>query len=293
MRNPSFTIDYGDLKVGKTAAVLAAFPTAAYVAAPGALSAAEALWGFPQPEGHDLPTFTECRKFGEKLDPTKTPALVIDDATLIADRTAIYYRDEKHLGGFELWGAVLASAIKMRDSLRRRGIHIIMTAHVGPAYVEQGVRYKGGPAFQGQARRKLPAAADLLLRTEERTGDGVSWGYVFRTPPHPDWLQGSRYNTPDSVPANLREVLLSAGFALPRLKGLEWQDKVAATIANQLTVAVLGDVTKTRETLLKAREFLVGKFKNEAHVDWALQDGYAKAVIKIARDAQRKTMWGG
>jgi hypothetical protein len=116
-RDPSFTIIYGDLKVGKTAAVLAAFPTAAYVAAPGALGAAEALWGFEKPAAHDLPNFTEVRKFGEKLDPSKHPALVIDDATLIADRTAIYFRDEKHLDGYDLWGAVLFSAVKMPRAL--------------------------------------------------------------------------------------------------------------------------------------------------------------------------------
>lgn len=293
MRDPSFTILYGDLKAGKTAAVLAAFPTAAYVAAPGALSPAAAVWDFPEPPRNDLKTFRDCREFGKSLDASKCPALVIDDATLIADRTAIYFESEKHLSGFDLWRAVLFSAIKMRDELRRKGIHVILTCHPGGAYVENGVRRKGGPAFQGQARQKLPAAADLLLRAEERNGAGFGWGYVYRTAPHPDWLQGSRYNTPDSVPANLREVLVAAGFTLPRLRGLEWQDKAAAAVANQLTKEVLGDYEQTKGVILKARDFLIGKFKNVAHVDWALQDGYAKAVMKIAQAAQSNSMWGG
>ena len=294
--DPCFAMLYGDLKTGKTSDALAAFPGAAYVAAPGALASAESLWGIPEPKAHDLGTFKEIREFGEKLPPG-TIALVVDDATLIADRTGIYFRDVKHFGGFDLWGAVLNSAIKMRDSLRRRGIHVVMTSHAGGAYVENGIRHRGGPSFQGQARKKLPAAADLLLRAEQRPGDGFGWPIVYRTAPHPDWLQGSRYGTPDLCPMNLGEILRLAGFKIPRLKGLEWQDEVAGKIAvavgGVLVAGGEGTGEKIKGILAFARDWATKKFsQDQRHVFWALRDGYDRAVLRFAAHSQRNGLWG-
>src|SRR3990172_13186548 len=78
----------------------------------------------------------------------------------------------KKMGGYEFWGAVFTSAIRMRDTLRRRGMHIAFTCHPAPASTKDGVRHLGGPAFPGQIAMKLPAAADLLLRGEGRAGMG-------------------------------------------------------------------------------------------------------------------------
>lgn len=291
--DPSFSIEYGDLKAGKTADVLSAFhERAVYVAAPGALSPAESVWGFPQPKIHDLGTFKEIREFGEKL-PSGALALVIDDATLIADRTANYY-ESKGITGWDMWRAVVSSAIKMRDSLRRKGIHIAMTTHANAAYIEQGVRRKGGPAFQGQSRQKIPAAADLLLRAEARSGGGVGWPYVYRTAPHADWLQGSRYDTPDNAPMNLGEILRAAGFEIPRLRGLEWQEGLATALAGKLlSPPGLGNVEHVTATLSRVRDYALQKFtKDEKHAMWAVRDGYDRAVLAAAKSAQRATLWG-
>lgn len=298
-RDPSFAMVYGDLKAGKTADALSAFPGGVYVAAPGALAPAEALWGFEQPKIHDLGTFKDIREFGEKLSPGTTPGLVIDDATLIADRTAIYYRDVKKLSGWDVWGAVVASAVKMRDSLRRRGFHVVMTAHAGGAFVENGIRHRGGPSFQGQARKKLPAAADLLLRAEARSTPGFGWSMLYRTSPHPDWLQGSRYDTPDFAPMNLGEILRLAGFSIPRLRGLEWQEGLAEALAAKLLALdgekiVLCDSEKTKAALRRVREYALTKFtKDERHADWAVRDGYDRAVLRNAKAMQRAALWAG
>lgn len=292
MRDPTFSMLYGDLKAGKTADALACFPSAVYIAAPGALGAAESLWGFQQPKAYDLGTFKEAREFAEKI-PAGTIALVVDDATLIADRTAIYYRDVRHFSGFDLWGAVLSTAVQLRDSLRRRGVHVVMTSHSGGAYVENGIRHRGGPSFQGQARKKLPAAADLLLRAEARPGDGFGWPMCYRTAPHPDWLQGSRYNTPDMAPMNLGEVLRLAGFQIPRIKGLEWQERVADAIANKLDVATLADREKTKSVLRFARDYALKQLtKDVRHADWAMRDGYDRAILRTANAAQHSGLWG-
>lgn len=294
MRDPSFSILYGNLKIGKTADALAAFPGAVYIAAPGALASAESLWGFPQPKAYDLATFRDVREFCEKSIPNGAPAVVVDDATLIADRT-INVLKAKGFDGFGLWGAIFTSAVMLRDSLRRRGLHVAFTCHPMAAEVKDGVRLLGGPAFPGQVRSKLPAAADLLLRAEPRpAGEGFGWPAVYRTALHPDWLQGSRYNTPDAVPMDLREILNAAGFKIPRLKGLEWQDEAAAAVAAKLSEpGILGDKAKARAVLEYAADFIGKKWsKDERHTMWALHDGYSRAVIQAAVLASRRGAWG-
>jgi hypothetical protein len=322
--DPSFSIAYDVLKSGKTACVLAAFgDRAVYIAAPGALSPAEAVWGFPQPKARDLETFADVRKFAEGNDVNGAVALVCDDASLIADRTVNYYK-MKGIGGYDLWGAVFTSAIRMRDTLRRRGMHIAFTCHPAPAGTREGVRHLGGPAFPGQIAMKLPAAADLLLRGEGRAGGSTSaadvdlgagggaaptataivtaapasfsfgWPRVFRTALHPDWMQGSRYGTPDMAPMNLGEILRLAGFTIPRMKGLEWQESVAQALASKLIEPPgLGDSARVRDVLLKVKDYCLSKFtKTEAHAYWALRDGYDRAVLWTATAGQRRAMWG-
>ena len=323
--DPSFSIAYDFLKSGKTACVLAAFgDRAVYIAAPGALSPAEAVWGFPQPKARDLETFSDVRKLAEGNDVNGAVALVIDDASLIADRTVNYYK-MKGIGGYDLWGAVFTSAIRMRDTLRRRGMHIAFTCHPAPAGTREGVRHLGGPAFPGQIAMKLPAAADLLLRGEGRAGMGSSaadvdlgagggaapaptaivasaapapssfgWPRVFRTALHPDWMQGSRYGTPDMAPMNLGEILRLAGFQIPRMKGLEWQENVAQALASKLIEPPgLGDSARVRDVLSKVKDYCLVKFtKTEAHAYWALRDGYDRAVLWTAAAGQRRSLWG-
>ncbi len=320
-RDPSFTIIYDYLKSGKTACVLSTFgDRAVYIAAPGALAPAESVWEFPQPKARDLETFADVRKLAEGNDVNGAIALVIDDASLVADRTVNYYK-MKGIGGYDLWGAVFTSAVRMRDTLRRRGMHIAFTCHPVLAGTRDGVRHLGGPAFPGQVAMKLPAAADLLLRGEARPGaangstvvldpalapasaaivttspapSAFGWPRVFRTALHPDWMQGSRYGTPDMSPLNLGEILRLAGFPLPRMKGLEWQENAAQALAERLVKPPgLGDSNYVRDSLSKVKDYCLSRLtKTEAHVYWALQDGYDRAVLRTAATGQRRSMWG-
>jgi hypothetical protein len=294
--DPSFSILYADLKAGKSSDALAAFPRGVYIAAPGALAPAEQVWGFDQPPRHDLETFKDISKFATSLNGS-TLALICDDATLIADRTANYLRG-KGLNGWDLWAAVLSQAIHMRDTLRRRGFHIVFTCHPRTAHTDNGVRVRGGPSFQGQCADKLPAAADFLLRAEARN-DGLSgapavgWHMVYRTGYSPDWLQGSRYHTPDPAPMNLGEILRLAGYSIPRLPGLEWQEALADALARRLCDVGLGDAVLVQDALERVRDKALRSFtRSEAHAYWAVRDGYDRAVLWTAKAGQRKLMWG-
>jgi hypothetical protein len=296
-RDPSFTGVYGPLKYGKTADLLGCFgDRAVYVAAPGALAPAEKLWGFPQPKAHDLETFSDIRRFASGNDVNGFVALVIDDASLIADRTVNYYKS-KSISGYDLWGAVFTSAIRMRDTLRRRGLHVAVSCHAQPTDTKDGVRRPGGPAFPGQVAAKLPAAFDLLLRAEARDGLGpqsFGWPFTYRTGYHPDWLQGSRYSTPDFAPMNLGEILRLAGFAIPRMKGLEWQGALADALAAKLLEAPgLADAEHVKKAIGQVKDFALAKFtKSEAHAYWAVRDGYDRAILRAASAGQRRQLWG-
>lgn len=311
-RDPSFTGIYGELKYGKTADLLSAFgDLAVWIAAPGALSPAEETWGFAQPPARDLETFSDIRKLAEGNDVNGKLALCIDDASLIADRTVNAYK-KKGLDGFGLWGAVFTSAIRMRDTLRRKGVHVALSCHPQPADTKDGVRRPGGPAFPGQVARKLPAAFDLLLRVEPKPGGAPAgggadlgqgaqsqsqtfgWPFCYRTAYHPDWLQGSRYGTPDMSPMNLGEILRLAGFKIPRMRGLEWQEALADALARRLLTAPgLGDPAHVKACLARVKEYALARFtKNPAHAYWAMRDGYDRAVLWTASSAQRAAMWG-
>lgn len=296
-RDPSFSIIYGRLKGGKTADAIAAFPDGLYVAAPGALAPHDKLWGIPKPTAIDRETFADITALALAAPKGKYPALVVDDATLVADRTVM--KLSQRLSGYDLWAAVLKQAIELRDTLRRLGMHVVFTAHEAVAEVKNGVRLPGGPSFPGQTRVKLPAAADLLLHAEERSSglaDDKFFGWVmmYRTSLTSDWLAGSRFHTADRIPMNLGEVLRSADFPIPRAKGLEWQEAMVEKLAGALVGAdlskpLIADQDHCRKVFDAARD---GLSKHDPrHVEWTIRDGYDRAVLRVAQLAHRRRLY--
>lgn len=288
--DPAFAIVYGELKSGKTSDLLATFPHALFIAAPGALAPSETLWGLKQPKATDLETFLDVTNYATKEVKPGT-ALVIDDATLIADRTES--RLSGRLSGFDLWAAIRTQALVLRDTLRRRGCHVAFSMHAVSAETKDGVRLKGGPALRGTARSSVPAAADFLLRAEARdlvSGGSLGWPYAYRTAPHPDWLQGSRYGTPDYAPMNLGEIMRHAGFVMPRLKGLEWQDTIAEKIAGVLA-GKLGQPAFVKEVAAAAFAGAMKLSGNvEQHAAWAVRDGIDRAILRASRSPLVRTL---
>jgi hypothetical protein len=93
---------------------------------------------------------------------------------------------------------------------------------------------------------------------------------------------------------NLGEILRLAGFQIPRMKGLEWQENVAQALANRLIAAPgLGDGNYVRDSLLRVKDYCLVKFtKTEAHAMWAIRDGYDRAVLWTANSRRWSSLWG-
>jgi len=298
-RHPSCAGIYAPIKTGKTVASGVAHPSAIFIAAPGALNGLEGVFGIPEPESHDLETFPEVTAFVERLKPGPE-AIIIDDASVIADRTAAVMADKfKHSDNhFASWLATLKASIDSRDAIRRCRRHSVWTMHEVPPE-EKGARILGGPRFPGQAREKIPAAFDVLFRAVPRNGlepaPKRAWKFVFQTKPNADYLAGDRYHVAaDPSPMNLGEILRLAGYPLPRLKGLEWQEEWVRSIAAILlrtdaTVGLwLANAERAEAVLEEAERKLTAKGYDERHIKWTLTDGYDRAVLLNARGRLRR-----
>ena len=75
---------------------------------------------------------------------------------------------------------------------------------------------------------------------------------------------------------NVAEGLRAAGYLIPYPKGLEWIDKVAQGVCDEILKA---GIENWSDVLQKAVEKLKGK-REIAHIRWALQDGLHRATIK-------------
>jgi len=86
---PAFVAQYGAPKKGKTTDCLFSFPRAKWVAAPGALKPSVGVCGYEPPDSdqHNVDSVKQATALVEAMDPTKYDALVVDDLTLLVDRT--------------------------------------------------------------------------------------------------------------------------------------------------------------------------------------------------------------
>lgn len=306
MKHPAFALVYGPLKVGKTAAAIAAFPNAFFIAAPGALGAAVGLLGCEYPESQDLRTFSEATAYVDKLPPGKKPALVADDVSIMCDHSLAEIQkkpprtNKGYVDHHAVWRLLLQQAVGLGNACRRAGMHCVMTSHeLPPSKSDDGMRFKGGPAFPGQTHKKLPALVDFLLHVAPRAGAGLDgsgvpfgWPYQVSTLTDDDWIAGSRYDTPDGAPFNLREILNLAGWKLPRLRGLEWQEPIADILAQKVIETIGEDdhADRMRRHFEAARRACTSKNRNPLHIEWAIADGYDRGLLKIAAQTYRSRL---
>lgn len=297
----AFIIQYGDVKQGKTGDCGFSFPRAKWIAAPGALKPLLGLCGYEPPEKdqHNVESIKDATEIVAKLAPKSFDAVVVDDLTLLVDRT-VAKLTKSGSGGYDLWAAVHAQLLALRETARRCGMHVVLNCHATPPHNNDGTFYKGSLALPGKTLPyKIPAAADLVLHAEPAPAATVSFGWpvLYRCDPaDPTWVTGDRHNvTPDYAPMNLAEILRliaqvnhNPTFAPRRLPGLEWQEKIVEAVALKLQ-GVLADDEATGAILKQTFEGCLAKFtKDERHALWAVRDALARATLRLSLSGHRR-----
>lgn len=276
---PIFGITYGRPKVGKTLALIRAFPTALFISLKGAMNCAS--WLDIDVPHIELDNVDQMIKALASKKAKNYPAIILDDANLQLDRE--YLRIKAKAPSFKGNDQFNDKVFELRDASRDCATHVFWNMHEqAPRMVGKKEELKkvipGTVLIQGwQLPEKLPAFADFLARVVY-DDDAVGWPYVYQTSPDPDYITGDRLNiSPGLFPLNIGELMRSTGYTIPRVKGMIWMDKTVEALANGIEKAGpdgLGDYLK------KAAKQLMSKHNNQKHVRWALADAQDRVNLR-------------
>ena len=83
-----------------------------------------------------------------------------------------------------------------------------------------------------QMGEKLPAMVDACLRVVHDDEAPGQWPFVLEAGPDADYITGDRLGVmPDRFPMNIREVMLAAGYDIPRPEALAWMETLTGDAA--------------------------------------------------------------
>lgn len=311
-REPAFVCVYGDTGAGKSSSCLLSFPTAFYVTPRGVEKVARRVAGLPIESG--LPVTDEGRyqtlntllaidaRTGQTplqmIAAAGYPAIVIDDATIIGERTsamldAVYAKTRD--GVYQRWAVYGNLWMGVRDALRMSTLHGILNFHTMSPWMDKNedmtaVRRKGGPAMQGKtAPIRFPPACDLVLRAVvDPTWWESDWRGVFECDPeHPDYYTKDRHDClPKRSPMNLGEILRFCGYRIDRAPGLEWQEGVVEAGAQALVQGGFSQLAAAEAWAIEAcKRFLGGQPVERAFaaIRWTVRDLRARAFFRTIR----------
>ena len=281
-QNPVFGILYGRPKTGKTLATLRAFPNGLFIAPRGGLSCKSWIdWEPACSEATDVEQLIQVLS-DKKTNVAQYSAIIIDDFSIIADAELTKLR-KTHKVVWDAYAVLSDRVCEFRDLARKLPCHVFLTMHEQPPREVKkvgGVKYiPGSPSIGGhKLPEKLPALVDFVARVTYNPDYGGSWPYVYQVAPDEHYVTGDRLSIcPGIFSLNLREMLLAAGYSLPRPKELEWTEKVV----DKLYPAILEEMRKEdpdyKKILTKVANQL--KDKNQKHVRWALSDAFDRARL--------------
>ena len=139
---------YGPSGAGKTTDLLYSFPNGIFIAPPGAIKPAHKVVGHV-PESTEAATIMEATELVKKLGQNKKyDAIIVDDFSLLAEQTVAAL--EKKLSGFKLWGEMRNVVLAFRDTARRAGMHVVLTAHESTPRTVNGTFIRGGIMLPGR-----------------------------------------------------------------------------------------------------------------------------------------------
>ena len=279
---PMFGVVYGASKLGKTTAALYDFPTAIFVAQPGALKPALGVVG-NVPKSVDLENIqavgTLLREIAALPAARRPSAVVVDDFSLLAERTVtqLEKRYASAKNGYEVWSAVRTVVLEFREIARHCGVHVLLTAHESAPTMKNGAFVRGGPRLPGRLPEDLCAACDAVFRVDVDELRIGPWPAVVRCSPlDRNYISGDRHGIAyDKAPLNLAELLRAAGYWLPRAPGLEWAEEVVEALA----VALAGATERTA-VLREAVEPLRRHPASDLAIRWIFRDALDRAAIR-------------
>ena len=154
---PFVVTTYGPSGIGKTTDMGYSFPTALFVAAPGALSSIESVCGYLPARAesiHDIGGATDLiRKVGGE---GTYETVVIDDFSFLAEQTFALL--EKRHSGFKLWGALREIVLEFRNQSRYAGMNVVLGAGT------EDPRERAEGSWRSTALRQPPRPAPCDVR---------------------------------------------------------------------------------------------------------------------------------
>ena len=280
-RTHVFGITYGRAKVGKTVAMVRAFPDALFIAPPGALLCSKWLDWEPKVlevrgnQGFKYITDALKRAAGN------FPAIVIDDFSLIGDAELANCRQSAP--GFAAFDLFAKRVYELKEAARAAGAHVFLTCHEqAPREVKKdnNNRYiPGAPMIAGwQMPEKLPAMVDFCARVIH-DDSGPGWPFLYATGPDQNYIQGDRLAIlPNQFPLNLREAMLGADIDVPRPEPLAWMEEHVEAIALELLEDSQAKKPNFKPVLLRASMKLSDH--SPRHVRWVLADALDRMVLR-------------
>jgi hypothetical protein len=277
-QDPVVVCTYGPSGLGKTTDVGYSFPTALFVAAPGALGSIESTCGY-QPQRTQVNTLPEATKLIEQVA-GKFETIVIDDFSFLAEQTFSVF--EKKYTGFKLWGEIRDSALEFRDKARFAKMNVVINCWENPPKTKaDGTKLRGGPQLPGKLPESIPALCDIVLRVQQEP-KRKPWPVVYRCHPDPSYVMKDRTNTAtacDPAPMNLGELLRSTGMKVSRHPDYKDQeDHVVAITAN-----LSGDAVSDGALLNEIYSGLLKKGLPAHFAKWTLRDAVDRYVIQRAK----------
>lgn len=301
-QDPPAILVSGESGLGKTIAGLKAFGDGAVVLQmPGGSRGWNRVLGLPEKqlrtkEVADLRAaraeIRKIRKWNSAVRAGKVKgrvvwAAVVDDLTLLAHAEMRRLRNEISRADNFFFHEQLKSAIHgFAHECRFAGLFLYANAHLR----RPDDKGPGGPAMP--VASLVPAVPHIFDTSVIALGedDRKPWPTVLHC-----YSPGSLYTCKDRhhifrdpSPMNIRELLNAAGYRIPRMPGMEWQDRVAEELAGQLLnagsewgalfptiwakrMSVLAEKSAPPQTVLRWR--------------WALEDGRDRHEIQLREKA--------
>ena len=277
--DPVVVLTYGQSGVGKSTDMGYSFPTALFLAAPGALTSIQSVCGYT-PDNVNIETIEQATEVIKAAGSTgKYKTVVIDDFSFMAEQTFSKLEASGKYKGFALWNKMRDIALDFRDKSRYAGVNVIVNCWENPPKTkENGQAVRGGPQLSGKLPESLPALCDVVLRAAQEKRR-KPWPAVYRCTLDPAFVMKDRFNVAsicDPAPMNLGELLRASGVAVDRHPSLPDQETQVQTISEALSGKTADDMVAVNEIYTS----LLRSGVTPQNARWTLRDAVDRAVIR-------------